>query len=113
MAPEEPKIIYEDKDMLAIYKPAGMIVNRSDTTRHEVTLQDWVEERFSLPAVADLERTPQGYETPQSAFKNRAGIVHRLDKETSGIILVAKNVDAFLNLQKQFKDRIVKKTYLA
>src|SRR3989344_4931033 len=43
----------------------------------------------------------------------RAGIVHRLDKETSGILLVAKTPQAFENLQKQFKERIVKKTYIA
>ncbi|MCL6096146.1 MAG: RluA family pseudouridine synthase [Patescibacteria group bacterium] len=46
-------------------------------------------------------------------FIKRAGIVHRLDKETSGILLIAKNPDVFLNLQSQFKERKVRKTYIA
>lgn len=46
-------------------------------------------------------------------FMKRAGIVHRLDKETSGILLIAKNPDTFLNLQSQFKERKVRKTYIA
>lgn len=59
------------------------------------------------------QRKPGEWETPEDAFLNRSGIVHRLDKETSGAILVAKNVDAFANLQKQFKEREVEKTYVA
>lgn len=46
-------------------------------------------------------------------FLKRAGIVHRIDKETSGILLIAKTPEAFVELQRQFKERIVKKTYLA
>ncbi|MBI4035197.1 MAG: RluA family pseudouridine synthase, partial [Candidatus Chisholmbacteria bacterium] len=46
-------------------------------------------------------------------FLNRSGIVHRLDKDTSGLLVVAKNPEAFENLQQQFKKREVQKTYLA
>ncbi len=46
-------------------------------------------------------------------FYTRGGIVHRLDKETSGILIIAKTSTAFVNLQKQFHDRIVKKVYVA
>ena len=46
-------------------------------------------------------------------FYNRSGIVHRLDKETSGILLATKTPESFVELQRQFKERIVKKTYLA
>ena len=53
------------------------------------------------------------FENLELEFENRSGIVHRLDKETSGILLIAKNPASFLNLQKQFKDRSVKKTYIA
>ena len=98
----EPKVIFEDQDLLVLDKPAGMIVNRSDTTKGEKTVQDFVEEKILIsqyPSISD--------------FKSRAGIVHRLDKETSGILLVAKTLEAFVNLQAQFKERKVQKTYIA
>ena len=130
----EPEIIFEDREILVLDKPAGMIVNRSDTTKGEYTLQDWVEKYLKIqstkseirnkskiqnsPPKADhplAENDQNGFEFRNSDFEfsNRAGIVHRLDKETSGILLVAKNPQAFENLQKQFKERKVKKTYVA
>ncbi|MFH1840563.1 MAG: RluA family pseudouridine synthase [Candidatus Shapirobacteria bacterium] len=90
-----PRIIFQDKDLLVLDKPAGWIVNRSQTTFRQETLQDW------------LER-----EMPCQVRFERAGIVHRLDKETSGLLLVAKNEKAFEELQSQFKNRQVKKEYL-
>src|SRR5262249_21180394 len=59
------------------------------------------------------QRKEGEWETPEDAFYNRSGIVHRLDKETSGAMLVAKNVESFASLQGQFKDRVVEKTYKA
>ena len=97
------KVIYEDDDLLVLNKPAGVTVNRSDTTRYQITVQDFTEKRISFPKNSD----------PNSDFVKRAGIVHRLDKETSGILLVAKNEAAFKDLQRQFKEREVKKTYWA
>jgi 23S rRNA pseudouridine1911/1915/1917 synthase len=100
------KIIYEDEDFLVIDKPAGITVNRAETTKDESTIQDFLEERFkgnSNWLNADKE----------SDFYKRAGFVHRIDKETSGALLVAKNAESFLNLQAQFKERVVKKTYVA
>lgn len=97
----QPTILYEDVHMVVLNKPAGMIVNNADTTKGEETLQDWIEGKFPKE------------EKDGSDFYNRAGIVHRLDKETSGIILVAKTPEAFIELQRQFKERIVKKTYIA
>ena len=113
-------IIYEDDDILVVNKPAGIIVNRSDTTSHVETLQDLVEKYVGKPSPQPSPKVGEGdqgeesmWETPEDAFYNRSGIVHRLDKETSGIIIIAKTVDAFVNLQKQFKERLVEKTYLA
>jgi|SRR3990167_9338082 len=100
------KIIYEDSDLLVVDKPTGITVNRSDTTREEETVQDWTEKQFTidnLPLIIDRE----------GDFYKRGGIVHRLDKETSGILLIAKNPASFLNLQNQFKERRVEKTYIA
>ncbi len=111
-----PIIIYEDESMFVLSKPAGLTVNKADTTRYEETLQDWVEKKLGVSHLESIKAEkllPNGDYNPVYEFVNRAGIVHRLDKETSGIILVAKTIDAFAELQKQFKERTVKKTYIA
>ncbi len=87
-------VIFEDDAMLVVNKPAGIVVNRAQSVQGE-TVQDWVENTYHV------------------FIDNRAGIVHRIDKETSGILLVAKTPDAFSELQRQFKERIVQKTYIA
>ncbi len=110
------KIIYEDQDLLIIDKPSGMTVNRSDTTIYEETIQDWAEGYLRVPGVSGGSKkasdTSDTFDTLDTFFK-RGGIVHRLDKETSGILLIAKNPVAFSHLQAQFKERTVKKNYLA
>ncbi len=111
---QQPSIIFQDNDIIVINKPAGMTVNRADTTKNEVTLQDWVEQTFHLPIEGEsAQKNFDGTYNPIYEFSSRSGIVHRLDKETSGIILAAKNVASFIELQKQFKDRTVQKTYIA
>ncbi len=100
------KIIYEDDDLLVIDKPAGITVNKADTTKNEVTVQDWAEQKITNLKLSSPEK-----ET--SDFYKRGGVVHRLDKETSGILLLAKTPRAFEDLQKQFKERVVKKAYVA
>jgi 23S rRNA pseudouridine1911/1915/1917 synthase len=112
------KIIFEDENLLVLDKPAGMVVNRSDTTRGEETIADFVEKHLNIPTPAPRPFDPnfknKDYETQaKEDFVYRSGIVHRLDKETSGILLVAKTFEAFWNLQAQFKERKVHKTYLA
>ena len=91
-------IIYEDADMLAVNKTAGMVVHPSPG-HSEGTLVNAI-----LGYCPNLEGV---------GGERRPGIVHRLDKETSGLILVAKNDRALRHLQRQFKRRSVKKTYLA
>lgn len=76
-------------------------MNNSDTTKGEITVQDWAEKKLGITVSS----------TQQSDFYLRSGIVHRLDKETSGILLLAKTEEAFQDLQRQFKERSVKKTY--
>lgn len=98
------QVLYEDDAILIINKPAGLIVNRSDTTIHEKTIQDFIEESEMVVI--------QGGDK-ESDFVKRSGIVHRIDKETSGILLVAKTSTAFSELQRQFKDRVVEKRYVA
>lgn len=98
-------ILYEDTDVLAIDKPPGVVVNNADSVKVP-TVQDWAAEMLKIkPGEHTVEEDREFFE--------RAGIVHRIDKETSGILLVAKNPVAFRELQRQFKAREIEKTYLA
>ena len=94
---ELPQILYEDESLLVLNKPAGWVVNRSETVKEE-TLQDWIENNLKLKI--------------ENLKSYRSGIVHRLDKDTSGVLVVAKTPEVFENLQRQFKERVVKKRYL-
>jgi len=108
-------IIFENSKFIAVNKQAGIIVNRADTSKNYVTLQDMVEERYKFsetPRVRGEKYMINGY-NKFDEFVSRSGIVHRLDKETSGIILVAKDPQTFLQLQNQFKKSVVKKKYIA
>lgn len=107
------KIIYEDNDLLVIDKPAGMVVNRAETVKRE-TVQDWVETKIKMKNKQSLISRKLENEKikKESDFLNRSGIVHRLDKETSGLLIIAKNEESFYELQRQFKEREVEKKYL-
>jgi 23S rRNA pseudouridine1911/1915/1917 synthase len=102
-------IIFEDSDILVIDKPAGLVVNRSESQTE--TLADLVASYLSLPRVEGLGERLEGLKQP-SAFLERSGIVHRIDKETSGIVLAAKNEKSFEKLQAQFAKRKIEKEYL-
>lgn len=95
----EPDIIFEDDSFFVINKPSGWITNDADTTTDQPTVQTWIRNNHKT-AVSD-------------SLEYRGGIVHRLDKETSGILLIAKSPHAFTNLQSQFKERKVTKSYIA
>ena len=103
----EPKIIYEDKDFLAIDKPAGLMVHpaaisgKKKQREKEPTLVDWLLVRY--PEIKNVGDDPY----------LRPGIVHRLDKETSGVMLIPKNQGYFEYLKSLFKAHAIKKTYLA
>lgn len=86
-------ILYEDTDVVAIAKPAGLITHSDGRTKEE-TAEDWFKERY--PEV-----------------KLEHPYVHRLDRDTSGVLVFAKNEKSYEFLRKAFHDREVKKTYLA
>ncbi|OGM30164.1 hypothetical protein A2630_03015 [Candidatus Woesebacteria bacterium RIFCSPHIGHO2_01_FULL_44_10] len=94
-----PKIISQDDQILILDKPSGWITNEADTTTDQPVIQTWLKKNHESSII-----------NHQSL---RSGIVHRLDKETSGILIVAKTKKAFENLQQQFKDRKISKTYTA
>lgn len=93
------KIIAEYKDFLIINKPAGLTVHRAHSTSTEFTLADLLLTKY--PDLKNVGEHPL-----------RPGIVHRLDKEVSGIMIVARNNEMFWHLKKQFQARQIKKVYL-
>jgi len=99
-------IIYEDSDLIAINKPAQMVVHPA-CGNFSGTLVNAVAGHFN-----DFE-LPTAKDSRDEMSWTRPGLVHRLDKETSGIILIAKNEDSLYKLSKQFETRKIKKTYLA
>lgn len=111
----KPEIIAEDQDLWVINKPPGLVVNRSKTIQEE-TLQDWLEEQLPADQTDWQELVPPDFDdqygTPQKIFQQRLGLVHRLDRETSGVLVLAKNPGALVNLLQQFKDRSTQKHYL-
>ncbi|MBM3281695.1 MAG: RluA family pseudouridine synthase [Candidatus Harrisonbacteria bacterium] len=94
-----PQIIYESNDFVAINKPAGLLTHSDKKT--EESLVSWFLKHY--PEISGVGDDPI----------NRPGIVHRLDRDTSGVILVAKNQPTFEFLKKQFQDHSIRKTYLA
>jgi 23S rRNA pseudouridine1911/1915/1917 synthase len=91
-------VIYEDAVMLAVNKPAGLVVHPGVGNRHGTLVN------------ALLYHTDQLAETDNDL---RPGLVHRLDKETSGVVLAAKDEDTHRKLSRQFEDRVVEKEYRA
>src|SRR5205085_10361842 len=96
-------VVYEDDHLAVVNKPAGMIVHAgagaSDDVRNRGTLVNALLHRFAK--LSDV------------GGALRPGIVHRLDKQTSGLLVVAKNDEAHRKLAEQFSSRRVKKTYIA
>lgn len=95
----EPKIIFESPDYLIINKPAGLIVHGGNGITEEV-LTDWLIKHY--PKIEGVGDDPL-----------RPGIVHRLDKEASGLMIIAKNQKAFDYFKKKFQSRQITKKYIA
>jgi len=106
MGDKKIQIIYEDDDVLVINKPAGLVVH-SDGKTDEYTLCDWLVEQY--PDIKNIGE-PAEYDGKVIA---RPGIVHRLDKDTSGVLIIAKKQGSYEFLKKQFQEREIKKTYRA
>lgn len=100
-------ILFENEDVLVVDKPSGLAVHGSDRSE-QYTLADWFVENY--PQVADVGE-PLVLTTGKVI--RRGGIVHRLDADTSGVIILAKTQEAYEHLKKQFHDRLTKKVYNA
>src|SRR5260221_11551707 len=86
-------VLFQDDSLMVINKPPGLVVDSSESQKAG-TLQEILEKEFGIKV-------------------ERGGIVHRLDKDTSGLMIIAKTREALETLQQQFKERMVKKEYLA
>jgi len=102
------KIIFEDKDVLVIDKPAGLLVHPDGRDEKRHTVCDWVNEKY--PEMHDVG---ESLTLQNNVTITRPGIVHRLDAETSGVMILAKTQDVFIHLKAQFCDRKAEKEYRA
>src|SRR5881409_4023485 len=91
-------VLFEDNDLIVIDKPAGLVVHPGAGHRQHTLVNALLSHCEILSGIGG---------------KERPGIVHRLDKETSGCLVVAKNDEAHRDLSRQFAERVVEKTYLA
>ena len=89
-------ILYEDDDVIVINKPVGVLTHSKGALNDEFTVAEFVRPK-----------------TTYKADTNRPGIIHRLDRATSGVLLCVKNEEAATYLQRQFSERKVKKMYMA
>lgn len=103
----KPEIIKEEKDYIVVNKPAGLIVH-SDGRSDEETLCDFLIQKY--PEITEVGET---LNLSDGQIIEKPGIVHRLDRETSGIMLVARTQSGFNFLKNKFKNREVTKTYHA
>jgi len=103
----EPKIIYEDDDVLVIDKPADLVVHSDGRTKEE-SVAGWI--LNTRPAFAEVG---EPWVSPQGEVVPRPGIVHRLDRTTSGVMALAKNQKTYEFLKQQFQSRLIEKTYRA
>ena len=130
LAPEDIPldIVHEDAEIVVVNKPAGMVVHpaagvTSGTLANAIAYRLRIAEREHSSSVGTTERSSEEinptttFHNPQSAIRNpqalRPGIVHRLDRDTSGLIVVAKTPAAHEHLAEQFRARTVFKSYVA
>lgn len=95
-ASTELPILYEDDDVMVVNKPSGLLTHAKGGLLTEPTVAEIIRPKTSFASDTD-----------------RPGIVHRLDRDTSGVLIIAKTADAAAHLQRQFAQRTTKKTYLA
>lgn len=105
------KLIFEDNDTLILDKPAGISVHGDGKNTEEKTVVDFILENY--PQVDGVGEEMQITINKEQRIIKRPGIVHRIDKDTSGVLLVAKNAQAYEFYKAQFKDRKVQKVYHA
>ncbi len=107
MLASQIKIIYEDEDILILDKPSGLLTHPKNWNDKSESVISWLLK--NRPLVKDVGDPSTG----SGQANLRPGIVHRLDKETSGLLLIAKNQKSFEYLKELFQKREIIKTYIA
>lgn len=102
-----PEILFENEEVLVVNKPVGLLVH-ADGKSEDATLVDWFVAAY--PAATGVGETATDRDGNEL---DRSGVVHRLDRETSGVIILAKTQAAYDHLKAQFHDRLVHKEYRA
>lgn len=103
----ELPVIYEDADIVAVAKPAGVMTHPDGHSTDE-TASDWFARTYpESKDVGEMQRLKDGSEIA------RPGVVHRLDRDTSGVLVFARTPEAHARLKAAFQNRKAKKTYLA
>lgn len=105
---KEPTILYQDNDVMVINKPEGWLVHEDGYVVNPQTVVDWF-----CKLVTEAKGVGEPGYSAKGVELNRSGVVHRLDRETSGVLILAKNQAAHQHLKQQFKDRLVFKEYRA
>lgn len=103
----ELTVLYEDDDCVVVSKPVGLLTHSKGIYNPEATVASWLRQHIAA------DKKEKEAVDPEHTQNDRAGIVHRLDRATSGVMICAKTPEALSFLQKQFSQRKVKKTYLA
>ena len=110
MKPLVPTILFENEHVLVIDKPAGLMVH-PDARRETITLIDWLLE--NRPCIKGVGEPLVIDHKGEKLTIERPGIVHRLDRETSGVMIIAKTQESYESLKKQFQDHLIRKEYVA
>lgn len=97
-------VLYEDEDCVVISKPIGLLTHSKGAFNPEPSVATWLHNRITDKTLIEAD---------EHQPNRRAGIVHRLDRATSGVLIAAKTATALTWLQKQFSQRRAKKTYIA
>lgn len=115
----KPEIIFEDDWICVVNKPWGMVVNDAETVKGE-TIQQWFAPKILNTKSEILNNLQNSKHTHNLEFRDlnleflsKGGVVHRLDKDTSGLLILAKTEEAYEGLKKQFLERTAVKKYLA
>ena len=106
----QPVIIFENENIVVINKPAGLMVH-PDGKSDEYTLADWFVSKY--PDCKDVGEPIEIIHKNETITIQKPGIVHRLDKETSGVMILVKNQPTFLFIKRQFKNHTIRKIYRA
>lgn len=103
---DKVKIICEHKDFLVIDKPAGLLVHKTNNP-HSYSLVDIMKDIYP-----EIEGVKDKNQSPEAQMQQRDGVVHRIDKDTSGLVLMARNQESFEIFKDLFKQRKVYKEYI-